>query len=81
MSRVVALTTFDNPFDPIEDFLNWFLYDEEKQYHSCAYLARIARCSDELTDEENNRIIEESIDEILKYDMLGIYRKHVKDAA
>lgn len=81
MSRVAVLTTFDNPFDPIEDFDNWFHYDEEKQYHSCSYLARIARCSDEFTDEENNRIQEEAIDEILKYDLLGIYRKVVRNVA
>lgn len=79
MKREVALTTFDNPFDPIDDFMNWFLFDEEKDYHSCAYLARIARCSDEFTDEENTRIQEEAIDEIVKYDILGIYRKVVKN--
>lgn len=79
--RMCALTTYDNPFNPLDDFANWFLFDEEKGYHSCAYLARIARCSDELTDEENDRIQEAAIDEIIKYDFLGIYRKVVQVAA
>ena len=34
-------------------FVPWFLFDEEKGYHSCAYLGRIARTSDQLTDAEN----------------------------
>ena len=25
-----ALTTFDNPFDPFEQFTSWFMFDEEK---------------------------------------------------
>ena len=49
----VALTTIDNPFDPFEQFTSWFLFDVEKGYNSCAYLARVARTSDQLTDEEN----------------------------
>ena len=25
-----ALTTFDNPYDPFEQFTQWFMFDEEK---------------------------------------------------
>ena len=39
-----ALTTFDNPYDPFEQFTQWFMFDEEKGYHTTAYLGRIARC-------------------------------------
>ena len=39
------LTTVDNPFDPIKQFDQWFLFDVEKGYNSSAYLARIARTS------------------------------------
>lgn len=69
------LTTIDNPYDPFEQFQSWFLFDVEKGYNSCAYLARIARTSDQLSDEENNRIVEDAIDEIIKYDFLNIYKK------
>ena len=58
MSRQVALTTIDNPYDPLDDFTAWFLFDEEKGYHSCAYLGRIARTSDSLSDEQNMEEIE-----------------------
>lgn len=72
------LTTFDNPYNPITHYEQWFLFDEEKGYHSSAYLGRIARTSDQLSDEENNREIERAIDEIIKYDLTNIYRKVIQ---
>ena len=62
MARKCLLTTVDNPFDPIEQFTSWFMFDIEKGYNSCSYLSRIARTSDELSDEENNTEIERAID-------------------
>ena len=70
-----ALTTFDNPYDPFEQFSNWFLFDMEKGYNTCAYLARIARTSDQFTDEENEREVERAINEIIRYDFMNIYKK------
>lgn len=75
MTEEYALTTIDNPYDPFEQFDEWFLFDEEKGYHSSAYLGRIARTSDQLSDEENRREVERAIDEIIKYDFRGIYKK------
>lgn len=70
-----ALTTNDNPYDPFEQFTQWMMFDEEKGYHTCAYLGRIARTSDQFTDQENNQEIERAIDEIIKYDFMNIYKK------
>ena len=75
MSKQIALTTIDNPYDPFDEFESWMLFDEEKGYHTCAYLGRIARISDSLSDEENSEEIERAIDEIIKYDLLNIYKK------
>jgi len=69
------LTTFDNPYDPFKDFNKWFLFDTEKGYNTCGYLARIARTSNELSDEENRAEISRAIDEIIKYDFMNIYKK------
>ena len=74
------LTTFDNPYDPFEQFTDWFLFDEEKGYHTCGYLGRIARTSDSLSDEENQREVERAIDEIIKYDFRNIHRKTTRAA-
>ena len=75
MNGSCALTTFDNPFDPFERFSDWFKFDVEKGYNSCAYLARIAKTSDQFSDEENAIEIERAIDEIIKYDFMNIYKK------
>ena len=80
MTRQCALTTFDNPFNPFEDFSNWFLFDVEKGYDTCAYLARMSLTSDALSDEENNAEIERAIDEIVKQDFRNIYYKVVKES-
>lgn len=75
MTTRVALTTFDNPFSPFEQFNEWFLYDVTKGYNSCGYLARIARTSDQLSDEENQAEIERAIDEIISLDFMNVYKK------
>ena len=46
------LTTFDNPYDPFEQFTLWFLFDVETGYNTCSHLARIAKNS------QNKRMIE-----------------------
>lgn len=71
----VALTTFDNPYNPFTDFVNWLMFDMEKGYGTCAYLGRIARTSEQLTDEENDQEIERAIDEIIALDFRNIYKK------
>lgn len=75
MTKECRLTTFDNPYDPFTQFDSWFLYDVEKGYNSCAYLARIAKTSDSNSDEENNKEIERAIDEIILYDPFNLYKK------
>ena len=75
MENEFVLTTIDNPFDPFEDFTSWFLFDVGKGYNSCSYLARIAKISDDMTEQEVSAEIERAIDEIIKYDFMAIYKK------
>ena len=75
MASKCMLTTFDNPYNPFDEFTSWFMFDEEKGYHSCAYLGRIAKTSEQLSDEENAQEIERAIDEIITYDFQNIYKK------
>lgn len=70
-----AITTVDNPFDPFEDFDNWYRFDCDKGYNSCCYLARLTKTSDSLSDVEYDQEVERAVDKIVEYDPLGIYRK------
>jgi hypothetical protein len=75
--KVVMLTTIDNPYNPLTHFDEWRTFDEEKGYHTCAYLARIVKTSDELSDTDEDLAIEQAIDEIVRLNVLGIYKKVV----
>ena len=71
----IMLTTFDNPFDPFEQFTSWFLFDVEKGYNTCSYIARIAKLSEDMSQQEIDKETERAIDEIIQYDFLNIYKK------
>ena len=81
MEKKCMLTTFDNPYDPFEQFTLWFLFDVEKGYNTCSYLARIAKLSDEMSQQEEDEEVERAIDEIIKYDFMNIYKKVRKQDA
>lgn len=80
MENNYMLTTFDNPFDPFEQFTSWFMFDVEKGYNTCSYLARIAKLTDDMSDQEVSDEIERAIDEIIQYDFMNIYKKVTKTA-
>ena len=69
----VMLSTVDNPFNPFKQFDSWFRFDVEKGHNSCALLGRIARTSDQLTDDENEEEIERAINQIIRYDYENKY--------
>lgn len=78
MATTCALTTIDNPYNPFTQFDSWFKFDTEKGYNSCGLLGRVARISDQLSDEENDREVESAIDTIIRYDFQNIYKKVIK---
>lgn len=73
------LTTIDNPYDPFTQFEDWYAYDVQKGYNTCAYLARIAKTSHDLSPADEELAIEQAIDEIVELNVLGIYLKVTKD--
>lgn len=75
MSNDFALTTFDNPFDPFDQFTSWFLFDVEKGYYTCAMLGNLVNLSDDMTQKEISAETERAIDDIIKHDVLNIYKK------
>jgi len=69
------LTTVDNPYDPFTQFDEWYSFDEAAGYATCGLLARIVVTSDELSEADQDLALEQAIDEIVKENVLGIYRK------
>lgn len=69
------LTTTDNPFSPFTEFDDWYAFDEAHEYHTCGYLARIARSSDDLSDSSQAFAIAAAINEIVELNLSG---KHIK---
>ena len=81
METETMLTTFDNPFDPFDEFVKWFLFDVDKGYNTCSYLARIARSSEEFSTIEEKQEMERAIDEIINHDFLNIYKKVSRESS
>lgn len=69
------LTTIDNPFSPFKNFDEWFAYDTQKGYNTCAYLARVLKTSDELSENDDRLATNQAINEIIEADPFGIYIK------
>lgn len=77
--RAVYLTTDDNPFDPHLEFEQWYVFDMDMGYDSCGLLDRIFKDSELLPDSFREKLLEEAIDEIVKYNVSGHHKKLVKD--
>lgn len=76
--EVYMLTTTDNPYDPFTQFDDWYAYDERKGYHTCGYLERISKASSDMAPADQIRVINDAITEILRMNVLGIYKKVAK---
>ena len=65
---VTALSTIDNPFNPIDDYEQWLSYDISHGYNTSNWLANVAKTSDLLPIDDNNLEVERAIDEIVSID-------------
>ena len=78
--EIVALTTVDNPYDPIDEFDRWYSTDldlavRNHRRDTCSMLALFSYCSEKLSKKRNKEEIERAIDEIITNDSLNIYKK------
>ena len=69
------LSTIDNPINPFDDFVSWFLFDIEKGHNCSGLLARFANFDDKMTQNESDIECERAIDQIIENDPLGLYIK------
>ena len=80
MTEEVMLTTTDNPYNPFDNFDQWFSYDElkarqENRPTCCGYLARVDTSSDEVSEAEQRQTMNDIIDEIITLNLSGKFRK------
>ena len=75
MANEVMLTTIDNPYNPFEQFDLWLLFDKEKGYNTCEYLARIVNLTNDMSEKEIDVATNRAIDDIIVNDPFGIYKK------
>ena len=75
MANEVMLTTIDNPYNPFEQFDLWLLFDKEKGYNTCEYLARIVNLTNDMSEKEIDVATDKAIDDIIVNDPFGIYKK------
>lgn len=67
----IALSTSDNPYDPLTDYDRWEAYDRQQGYNTSEYLARIVRTTSEFGDDTYNEDIERAIDEIVLLNLIS----------
>lgn len=77
--RAAFITTSDNPYDPVDEFDEWYRFDEIHGYRTSSLLARLTATGDESTESSELEDIELAIDSILELDNSGFYVKLVKD--
>ena len=85
---VSMLTLANNPYDYFTQFDEWFNYDNEQQSkldlpnNCCGYLDRIVvqlgGITNDMTEKEENQLIEKAIDEIIATNPFHIYKKVTK---
>jgi hypothetical protein len=74
-NKEYMLTTVDNPFDPFTQFDEWLAYDVRLGYNTAAFLARIAKVSNDLSLPDQDKAIQDAIDEIVNENVLGVWKK------
>lgn len=72
---VHMLTTVDNPYSPFTQFDEWLQFDESSGYYTTQYLARLTLSSGDLSDADQSNAIEIAIDEVVRENINGMYRK------
>jgi hypothetical protein len=69
------LTTTDNPYNPFTQYDEWYAMDATLAHHTPGLLARYVVTSDELSDKDQEIAINQAIDEIVRDNPLGIWKK------
>ena len=82
MARACFVTTLDNPYDFFTQFEDWYQFDTShgidvigEPYNTCAYVARIAKTSSDMSEKDYQEAVEAAVDEICRLNLTGNYKK------
>ena len=73
----VALTTTDNPYNPLTNYEEWDNYDRMNGYNTSEYLARVVRTTNEFGEGTYSEDIEKAIDEIVILNLIALTHEGV----
>lgn len=71
------LTTVDNPYNPFTEWNQWLKFDEDNGYETNSLLASFAKTSTALSDADNEKLIDDAMNTIIKL-FPGVYKKVFK---
>lgn len=66
-----AITTTDNPYNPLTDFSNWNAFDQQMGYNLCSLFGRLVNQATDLSNEDEEKAIEEAVDKIVAMNPTG----------
>jgi len=76
------VTTLDNPYDYFTQFDEWYAFDIShgyevigQPYNTLNYVARLAKVSDSMSDDEYTRAVNDAVDTICRLNLTGNYKK------
>jgi hypothetical protein len=77
MEKIIEsmLTTVDNPYNPFENFEDWYRYDRDHEHYCCERLAEVVGDLKDSNPVEEVKITESAINYIVANDVLGKYAK------
>ena len=77
MEKIIEsmLTTVDNPYNPFENFEDWYIYDQDHRHFCCERLAEVVGDLKDSNEVESIKITESAINFIVANDVLGKYAK------
>ena len=81
MENDYLLTTIDNPYNPFDDFSNWYAFDMEKGHNTCDLIGRLAQLRDDMTQREEEEEYARVAEFILYHDPHDKYKKIFKQTA
>ena len=64
--KEIKITTFDNPFSPFTQFDEWYQFDTRRGYDTLGLINRMTLSSSQLSLEDQDRILEETMIAIVK---------------